>query len=58
MDFKQNDLGKRDMIKNDIKLTKKGTNTLRSFTVTKYQKYPSTTIPKHPNVLAKVNKSP
>ena len=41
-----------------IILSKRGTDTIHAFIPVKYQKYPLTTIPKHTDVLAKVNKSP
>ena len=47
------------MIINKIKiLTKQGTNMIHDVIPKKYQKYPSITIFKHMNVLAKVNKLP
>ena len=39
-------------------LTKRGSDTIHDVIPTKYQKYPSNTILKHVNVLAKVNKLP
>ena len=39
-------------------LTKRGSDTIHDIIPTKYQKYPSTTILKLANVLAKVNKPP
>ena len=53
-----NEGGQRDTINNIIILTKKGAYTIYTIIMTKYQKYPSTTILKHVNVLAKVNKLP
>ena len=58
MDFKQNDLGQREIINNITILTKLGIATIHAVIPTKYQKYPSATILKHANVLAKVNKPP
>ena len=56
--FSQNDRGKRDIINNIIILTKRGTDTIYNVISTKDQKYPSTTIHKHVNVLAKVDRPP
>ena len=58
MELTQNDQGQRDSI-NKIKiLTKQVTDMIHAVILIKYQKYPSTAILKHENVLAKVNKSP
>ena len=58
MEFTQNESGQHDII-NKIKiLTKWGTDKIHAVIPTKYQKYIPTTILKHMNVLAKVNKSP
>ena len=56
--FAHNDWGQRDIINNIIILTKIGLDTIYTFITTKYQKYPSTKIFKHVNVLAEVNKFP
>ena len=45
-------------MKNIIILTKLGADTIYTVLPMKYQKYPSTTILKHANVLDKVNKLP
>ena len=58
MDFTQNDWSQRDIINKIIILTKRGTYVMHATITKKYQKYPSTTILKYINVLAKVNKSP
>ena len=58
MSFTQNDWGQREII-NIIKIpTKWGTYTIHAIIPTKYHKYPSATILKYANDLAKVNKSP
>ena len=57
MEFTQNDWGQRDIINRIKILTKRGTATMHAFIPTKYQKYPLTTILKHANVLAQVNRS-
>ena len=58
MEFTQNYSGQRD-ITNIIKiLTKRGSDIMHDIILTKYQKYPSTTILKHVSVLAAVNKFP
>ena len=58
MEFMQNYWGKHDII-NKIKiLTIQSIDTIHAVIPMKYQKYASTTIPKHVNVLDKVNKSP
>ena len=46
------------MIIKIIILNKKSRDTIHAIVLRKYKKYPSTTILKHANVLAKVNKSP
>ena len=56
MEFNQNDWGQRDIINKIIILTKGGTDRMYSVILKKYHKYPPTTILKHANVLAKVNK--
>ena len=43
---------------NVIILTKRGTDNIHAIIPKKYQKYTSTTIPKHVDVLDKVNKLP
>ena len=58
MDFTKNDWGKHDIINKTIILTKWGTDMIHAVIVMKYQKYPSTTILKHANGLAKVYKFP
>ena len=58
MEFTQNDWGQRDIINKIVILTKRGTDTIHAVIPEKYQKYPSTTILEHANVLAKVNKLP
>ena len=56
MELTQNDRYQHDII-NKIKiLTNRVTDKRHAAITKKYQKYPSTTIPKHANVLAKVNK--
>ena len=56
MEFTNNDWVQRDIIHNIIILTKIVTYTIHAVILTKYQKYLSTTILKHVNVLDKVNK--
>ena len=58
MDFMEYDWGQRYIIKKITIITKRGIDTIHVVIPTKYQKYLSTTILKHANVLAKVNKSP
>ena len=58
MSFAQNEWGQRDIINKIRILTKLGTYTIPAIIPEKYQKYPSTTILKHANVLDKLNKSP
>ena len=58
MSFTQNDRSKRDIINNIITLTKRGADTIYTVIPTEYQKYPSTIILKHENVLAKADKLP
>ena len=54
----QNDCGQREII-NKIKiLTKRSSDTIHVVIPMKYQKNTSTTILKHKNILAKLNKSP
>ena len=57
MDFTHNDWGQRKIINKITIWTKQGTYTIHAVILTKYQKYPSTTILKHANVLAKLNYS-
>ena len=58
MEFTQNDSGQREII-NKIEISiKRGKYTINAIIPKKYQKYPSTTILKHVNILAKVNKPP
>ena len=56
MELAQNNRGQREIINKIVVLTKQGTDTAHTIIPTKYQKYPSTTINKHANVLAIVNK--
>ena len=58
MEFPQNDWGQHDITNKITILIKRGTDTIHAIIPTKYSKYPSTTILKYENVLAKVNKSP
>ena len=58
MDLMQNDWGQRDIIIKIKILTKQVTYTIHAVILTKYHKYPSTTILKHSDILAKVNKLP
>ena len=58
MEFTQNDWGQHGIINKTEILTKQGKYTIHAVVPNKYQKYPSTTILKHVNILAKVNKSP
>ena len=58
MSFSHNEQGEGDIINNIIILTKRSADTIYTVSMTKYKKYPSTTILKHVNILAKVNKSP
>ena len=58
MSFTYNKLGQRTIINNIIILTNRGADRIYTVILEKYQKYPSTTILKHVNVLAKVNKFP
>ena len=58
MEFTQHDWGQRGIINTVIILTKRGTDTINSVILTKYQKYPSTTILRHEDVWDKVNKLP
>ena len=44
IEFMNNDWGQRDIINNIKILTKQGTYTIHAVILTKYQKYPSTTI--------------
>ena len=56
MEFTQNDWGQRDIKNKTTILTKPGIDTVHAVIPKIYQKYPSTTIIKHANVLDKVNK--
>ena len=56
MELMKNDLSKCDIINIMIILTKWGIYTIHYAIPMKYQKYPSTTILKHADILAKVNK--
>ena len=56
--FTQNDSIKRDIINKTKILTKLGSDTIHDIIPQKYDKYHSTTILKHVNVLAKVNRAP
>ena len=58
MDSTQNYWGQCDILNTIIILTKRGTDKIYAVIPTKYQKYPSTTILKHANILAKVIKLP
>ena len=58
MEFTQNDWNQCDIINKIVMLTKWVKDTIHAVIPTKYQKYPFTTILKHTNVLAKVNKLP
>ena len=57
MEFTQDDWGQRGIINKIIILTKQDTDKIHVVIPTKYQKYPSTTILNHANVLAEANKS-
>ena len=56
MEFTQNEWGKRDTINKTKVLIKQGPDKIHDIIQTKYKKYPSNTILKYANVLAKVNK--
>ena len=58
MEFNQNYWGQYDIINKTILLTKWGIDTTYAVIPTKYQIYISSTILKHANILAKVNKKP
>ena len=58
MEFTQNDWRQRDIINKTKILTKWGLDKIHEAIPTKYHKYPSNTILKHANVLAKWNKLP
>ena len=58
MNFMHNDWSKCDTMENITIITKWGADTIYTVLMKKYQKYPSTKIPKHPYFLTKVNKSP
>ena len=55
MEFTQSDWGQHDIISEIKILLKRGINTIHAVIPIKFQNYPSTTILKHSNVLAKVN---
>ena len=57
MEFTQNDWGQRDIINKTKILTKLGLDRIHDDIMTKYQKYPYTTILKYANVLVQLNKS-
>ena len=57
-EFTQNDLGQHDIINKIIILNKLGSDMIYDVIPTKYQKFFSTTILEHANVLVKVDKSP
>ena len=56
MEFTQNYWGQRDIVNKITILTKRGLDTIHAVILTKYPIYPSTTILKYGNVLAKINK--
>ena len=58
MEFMQNDLVQLDIINKSKILSKQVSDMIHDVILTKYQKCPSSTILKHANVLAKLNKSP
>ena len=58
IEFNHNDWGQQDTINKITILTKRGIDKIYAAIRTKYHKYPSTTIFKQANVLAKANKSP
>ena len=58
MEIMQNYWGQREIINKIKMLNKRGTDTIHATIPTKNWKYPSTTILKYVNILAKVNKSP
>ena len=58
MSFTNNEWSKCDIINKIIILIKRVVDTIYATILTKYEKYPSTTILKYANVLAKVNKLP
>ena len=55
MEFNQNDWGQIEITDKINILTKQGTDTIYAVILMKYQKYPSNTILKYANILAKVN---
>ena len=55
MELTQNYQGQRAIMNKITLVTKRGTDTIHTFILEKYQKCPSTTILKHVNVLAGVN---
>ena len=57
-EFTQNDWGQNNIINKIIILNKLGSDMIHDVIPTKYQKYFSTTILEHANVLAKVDNSP
>ena len=58
MEFTKNGSGQRDIINKTKIFTKRGLDMIHDVIPKKYHNYPSTTILKHVNVLAKVNKLP
>ena len=58
MNFTQHNWVQNEIINKMIILTKQGTDMIHAIITAKYQKFTSTTILKHTNVLAKVNKLP
>ena len=58
MECTQNYWDQRDIINKIEILTNRGTDKIHAVILTKYHKYPSTTILKHSDTLAKVNKLP
>ena len=56
--FPKNDWVQRDIIYKIIRLPKQGIDTTHAVILTKYYKYPFTTIIKHAKVLPKANKWP
>ena len=58
IDLIKKDRGQCDIIKKIMIITKRDNDTIQAVIMKKYQNYPSTTILKHANILAKVKKSP
>ena len=58
IEFTQNNWCQRDIINKTKLLTKKDSDMIHDVIPTKYQKYPSNTILKHANILAKVDRLP